>query len=76
MAFPPLDRIARRVRTIGMCSLDARSEGQYGCVPGRRATGRLIFGSVDPEDNHFRRSSRFIRFHSPNNMDQQIDTIA
>lgn len=30
--------------------------------------GRLILGPLDPEYEHFRGSSRSIRFHSPNNM--------
>ena len=72
-ARPPCSQSAHDRNVLARC---AQYKGQYGCIPGKRATGRLIFGSVDPEYAHFRRSSRFIRFHSPNNIDQQIDTIA
>ena len=31
----------------------ARSKGQYGRIPGRRAVGWLILCPVDPEHEHF-----------------------
>lgn len=38
--------------------------------------GRLILGPPAPEYEHFLRSSRSIRFHFPNNLNEQIDVIA
>ena len=53
-------------RTIGMCSLDARSKGQYGCIPGRNARSWLFLGSLDPQRENLQRTSESVR--SWNNM--------
>jgi hypothetical protein len=35
-----------------------------------------LMGPVDPEDDHFQWSSELVRFHSPNSLVEQINTIA
>ena len=50
--------LARRGRTIGMCSLDARSEGQSGCPPPLKRNERAWKGNFISENWSFDVRSR------------------